>query len=165
MRYGFSKTQIKRYQKIANIVSIFCFLVGMVLILVLSNDLDGLSGYIAKLGMILAYAAFILVLFDKLHVKPYKDTKKYFFEINEDNCVLSHPENKGNFLPEQYQFKIKDIKSMKFREVEGVEELFLTINDPKRMNYILKIWGFENMHQITNKIQMLINIRKRKQYH
>ena len=124
MRYEFSKTQLKRYQNIAHIVSIFCFLVGLVLILVVSNDLGGFSGYITKLGMILAYAAFILFLFDKLHIKPYKNTEKYFFKINEDNCICSHPENKNNFLPEQYQFKIKDIKSMKFREVEGLEETF-----------------------------------------
>jgi len=161
MRFEFSKTQLKRYQKIAHIVSIFCFLVGLVIILVASNDLVGLSGYITKLGMIIAYAAFILFLFDKLHIKPYKNTKKCFFKINEDNCIFSHPDNKVNFLPEQYQFKIKDIKSMKFHEVEGLEELILTINDPKRMGYILKVWGFENMRQISNELQKILNIRNR----
>ena len=161
MRFEFSKTQLKRYQKIAHIVSIFCFLIGLAFILVVSNDLGGFSGYITKIGMILAYATFILFLFDKLHIKPYKNTEKYFFEINEDNCIFSHPENKSNFLPEQYQFKINDIKSMKFREVEGLEELYLTINDPKRMGYILKIWGFENIRQILNELQMLLNIRDR----
>lgn len=161
MRYEFSKTQLMRYQRIAYIVSIFCFLVGLILILVVFYSLNELSGYLFKVGMIVVYAAFILFLFDKLHIKPFRNTRNYFFEVNDNEFVLSHPANKDNCLPQQFHFSVDDIKSLKVREVEGFQEMFLEISKPK-LNLNIKIWGFENMRQLFYDIQKLMNIRDRK---